>query len=182
MRTMGSPNSGELPTMATQVQARDAGRGQAATPMTRSRPIRTICTRKNRPKMLVPAPVEHDDLAGGRQVRHVALEVPLGALPLRGGAQGDDAGAAGVEALGDALDGAPLAGGVTPLEDDDHALSARPDPVLELDKLGLEALELVLVVGGGEAARLGEAGGLGGAEIAHGTAWKRGMSMLRVSY
>jgi hypothetical protein len=87
---------------------------------------------------VVPGPVEHDDLTGRGQVRDVALEVPLGALPLAGLLQRDDAGAAGVEVLGEPLDGAALAGGVPALEQEHQALPAVLDPVLELEQLDLE--------------------------------------------
>ena len=47
----------------------------------------------------------------------VALEVPLGPLPLGGRRQRDDPGDPGIQVLGDPLDRAALAGGVAALED-----------------------------------------------------------------
>ena len=40
---------------------------------------------------VVVAPVEDDDLAGRREMRHVALQVHLGFLPVRGRRQGRNA-------------------------------------------------------------------------------------------
>ena len=58
---------------------------------------------------VVPGPVEQGDLAAGRQVRDVALEVPLGLLALRGLGQRDVLRDARVHVLGHALDRAALA-------------------------------------------------------------------------
>ena len=57
---------------------------------------------------VVPGAVEQHDLAAGRQVLDVALEVPLPPLALRRHREGDDAGTTGVEVLGEALDRPPL--------------------------------------------------------------------------
>jgi hypothetical protein len=61
---------------------------------------------------VVPAAVEQHDLAGRRQVLHVALEVPLRLLAVARLGQGHDAALARVERLGDGVDDATLAGGV----------------------------------------------------------------------
>ena len=66
---------------------------------------------------VVPGAIEDHDLAGGRQVRDVALEVPLRLLAVRRRGQRDDGRAARVQRLGQALDRAALAGGVAALED-----------------------------------------------------------------
>ena len=92
---------------------------------------------------VVPAPVEQDDLALGGQLRDVALEVPLAALALGRGAEGDDAADSGVEALGDSLDDAALAGGIAAFEDDADLQALDPHPFLELDQFELKAGELV---------------------------------------
>ncbi len=94
---------------------------------------------------VVPAPVEDRDLARGRQLGDVALEVPLAALALGRRGQSDDPRHARVEVLGDPLDHAALACGVAALEDDDEPLALRPHPLLQLHELRLEALELALV-------------------------------------
>ena len=96
---------------------------------------------------VVPGAVEQADLAGGGQVRDVALEVPLGALTLSGHGKGDHARDTRVEVLGDALDRPTLAGRVTALEDDDDAGSGSPDPLLHLDQLRLQPQQLGLVQG-----------------------------------
>ena len=96
---------------------------------------------------VVPAAVEQHDLAGGRQVRDVALEVPLRALALVRRGQRRDAADARVEPLGDALDHAALAGGVAALEqDDDLVASVCDDPVLQLDQLALQAEQLAEIL------------------------------------
>jgi hypothetical protein len=65
--------------------------------------------------------VRHD-LAGRRQVRDVALKVPLRALAVVRRRQRDDAADARVQPLRDALDRAALAGGVAAFEDHHHTL------------------------------------------------------------
>ena len=66
---------------------------------------------------VVPAAVEDHDLAGRREVRHVALHVHLALLAVRRRRQRHEAEDARADALGDRLDRAALAGGVAPLED-----------------------------------------------------------------
>src|SRR4029453_11986938 len=97
------------------------------------------------PGPVVPAAVEQDDLPGRREVGHVPLEVPLGALTLGRGSQGDDPGDTRVEALGDPLDRSTLAGRVAALEQDDHLEPGVLDPLLELDQLQLQLGQLLLV-------------------------------------
>ena len=94
---------------------------------------------------VVPAAIEQHDLAGRRQVRHVALEVPLRALAVVGRGQRHHAADARVEPLRDALDGATLAGRVAALEQDDHLLPGGRHPVLQLDQLALQAEQLLEV-------------------------------------
>ena len=94
---------------------------------------------------VVPAPVEQDHLARGGQVRHVALEVPLGLLALGGRGQGDDPADARAQVLGDALDHAALAGRVPSLEDDHDLEPFVLDPLQHLHKLDLEPEQLRLV-------------------------------------
>ena len=80
-------------------------------------------------------------------MRHVALEVPLGLLALRGDAEGDDARDAGVERGGDRLDRAALARGVAALEHDDVPQAVGLAPVLQLQQLDLQDVLLFLVIG-----------------------------------
>ena len=65
---------------------------------------------------------------GRRQVLDVALEVPLGLLPLGRRGQRDDPGDPRVEVLGDPLDRAALARRVAALEDHDDPGAARRAP------------------------------------------------------
>ena len=74
---------------------------------------------------VVPGAVEQHDVAAGRQVGDVALEVPLAALGLGRLGERDGAGVARVEARQEAADAAALAGGVASLEQHDEALAAR---------------------------------------------------------
>src|SRR6516164_5323246 len=92
---------------------------------------------------VVPGAVEQHDLAASRQMRDIALEVPLRALALVGCGKGGDAADPGIEALGDALDHAALAGGVAALEEDDHLELVVLDPILELDQFALQAEQLL---------------------------------------
>jgi hypothetical protein len=71
-------------------------------------------------------------------VRDVALEVPLVALALAGLLQRHDARPARVEVLHEPADGAALAGGVTPLEEDDEPVAGVLRPVLQLEQLDLQ--------------------------------------------
>src|SRR4051794_26659763 len=94
---------------------------------------------------VVPGPVEHHDLAGGRELGDVAVEVPLAALGLGGLGERDDAGGTGVEVLGEPLDGAALARGVAALEEDQVLGPGVLGPVLELQQLDLQLVLLLLV-------------------------------------
>ncbi len=91
------------------------------------------------PGTVVPAAVEQDDLATGRQVRDVALEIPLGLLAVvRRGQRGDPADPR-VEALGDALDHAALARRVASLEENHHLVPGVHHPVLQFHQFPLQA-------------------------------------------
>src|SRR5436309_10621291 len=94
---------------------------------------------------VVPASIEQDDLAGGRQRLDVALEVPLRPLAVARFRQRDNPGRPRVQVLGDPLDRAALPGGVAPLEDHDDARARRLDPLLHLHELLLESAQLLLV-------------------------------------
>ncbi len=94
---------------------------------------------------VVPGAVEQHHLAAGRQVADVALEVPLAALALVRSGEGGDAADPRVEALGDALDDAALAGGVPPLEQHYDLELVGLDPVLEPHQLVLEPQQLAEV-------------------------------------
>ena len=65
---------------------------------------------------VVPAAVHQQDFAGGRQVRHITLEIPLRAFAVAGLWQGQDMAVAWIEELGDGVDHAALAGSVAALD------------------------------------------------------------------
>ena len=95
---------------------------------------------------VVPGPVHQHDLAGRRQLRDVALEVPLAALALGRRRERDDAGNARVQILGDPLDGAALAGRVPSFEDHEDAGSVRrATHSCMLDQFGLQSREFLRV-------------------------------------
>jgi hypothetical protein len=64
--------------------------------------------------------------------------------------QRGDAADPGIEALGDALDHAALAGGITPFEDDDHFELFMLHPILQLDQFALEPKQLLEIDRTGE--------------------------------
>ena len=112
---------------------------------------------------VVPAPVEQDHLAGGRQVRDVALEVPLGLLALRRRGERDHAADPRAQARGDRLDHPALAGSVATLEHDDDFQPLMANPLLEFDELDLEPAQLrevCLVLEGFSNRMIGLDGGL----------------------
>ena len=102
---------------------------------------------------VVPAAVEQHDLAAGRQMRDVALEIPLRALALARRRQRRDAADARIEPLGDALDDAALAGGVAAFEQHDDLELLVHDPVLQLDQLALQPEQLLEIEAAVDASR-----------------------------
>ena len=95
---------------------------------------------------VVPAAVEEHDLAGRRQLGDVALEVPLRPLAVGRLGQRDHPHDARVGPVDDPLDRAALARGVPALEEHADPEALVDDPLLELDQLPLESLEVALVV------------------------------------
>src|SRR5699024_1993405 len=95
---------------------------------------------------VVPGAVEEDDLATGREVLGVALEVPAGGLAFGRLLQGDGAGTTRGGPRVEAGAGAGLAGGVAALEEDDVFLAGVRGPGLPLQQLGLEGALDVLVL------------------------------------
>ena len=110
---------------------------------------------------VVPAAVEQHDFAAGRQVRGVALEIPLAPLAFIRRRQRGNAADARVEALGDPLDHAALAGGITAFEDHDDLLLVVRDPVLQLHQLALQPEQLLEIDAPVDALGAGVVGGLG---------------------
>jgi hypothetical protein len=94
---------------------------------------------------VVPAAIEQHDLSAGRQVRHVALEVPLGAFALARSGQSSDTAYPRIEALRDSLDDPALPRRVAPLEDDHDLALIVLNPILQLHQLALQAKQLLEV-------------------------------------
>ncbi len=97
-------------------------------------------------RAVVPGAVEHHPFAAGRQVAHIALEVPFGGLAVGRLGQGDHAGVARRQVLGHPLDGAVLAGGVAALEDDQRLLALADRPDLRFDQVDLQPPQVVVVL------------------------------------
>ena len=95
---------------------------------------------------VVPAPIEDDDLASGREMLQVALQVHLGLLPVGGGRQGDDPEHARTETLGDRANRAPFSCPVTSLEHDDDAQALLLDPPLQMAQPHLQLPQFLLVL------------------------------------
>ena len=95
---------------------------------------------------VVPAAIEQRDFAGCRQVRHIALKIPLRALAFGGFGQRHHVRLARVERLGNGVDGAALAGRVAAFEYHDHALAGVLQPVRQIVQLDLQGLERGFVV------------------------------------
>ena len=78
-------------------------------------------------------------------MRHVALEIPLGAFAIvRCGQRGDPANPR-IEPLRDALDRATLAGGIASFEDHHEPVAAGDNPVLQLHEFALQAEQFAKV-------------------------------------
>src|ERR1035437_4290381 len=104
-------------------------------PITRSTPARLYQLRSNR--TISPA-------AG--QVRYIALKIPLTFLPFSRRAQRHHAADAGSQRLGDPLDGASLACGVPPFEQDHHLETLVPNQLMELHQFDLQPSQFLVVV------------------------------------
>src|SRR5262249_19740167 len=94
---------------------------------------------------VVPASIKENDFTARRQMRDVALEVPLGAFAFVRRRECGDPAYSRVETLRDPLDDAALAGGIAAFEDDDYLHLVMEHPVLQLDELALEAEQLLEV-------------------------------------
>ncbi len=97
-------------------------------------------------RAVVPAAVEQRDLAPSGQPVDVALEIPLRGFAVGGFGQGNHGGDAGVQVLGQRLDGAALAGSVAALEQHHQTLAGGFDVGLHLDQLDLQRLHSGVVV------------------------------------
>src|SRR5574343_1078922 len=95
---------------------------------------------------VVPGTIKQHDLAIGRQMLYVTLEIPLAALEIGRLLQRDDARTAWIQVFHETLDGAPLARRIAALEEDHHLLSGVLDPGLQFQQLDLQAVFLPLVI------------------------------------
>ena len=91
---------------------------------------------------VVPAAVKQDDLAGARQMRHIALEIPLGLLARVRRGQGGDPADARVEALRDAFDDATFAGGIASFKQNNHFVPGLDHPILQFHEFCLHPEQL----------------------------------------
>ncbi|MNV79176.1 hypothetical protein D3C71_1727160 [compost metagenome] len=95
---------------------------------------------------VVPAAVHQHDFTAGRQVRNVALEVPLGTLAVGGLGQRYHVALARVEVFGDGLDGAALAGGIAAFQQHQHALPGVLYPARHRGEFQLHRFQQGLVL------------------------------------
>ena len=84
------------------------------------------------PGPVVPTSVEQHEFTGRRQVGDVTLEVPLRALAVGRGGEGNDADLPRVQAFGDGIHGAALARRVSPFEQHHHAPPGVAQPVSQI--------------------------------------------------
>ncbi len=94
---------------------------------------------------VVPGTIEHHDLAGGREVADVALEVPLSSFDIAWLFESHDTGTARVEVFHEAFDGPSFAGCVPSFEENDDLLPGGLDPGLEFEEFDLELVFLIFV-------------------------------------
>src|SRR6516225_9534708 len=85
------------------------------------------------------------DLACGRQMRDVALQIQLPLLSIRRRRQRHRPKDAGTDPLGDGFDRPALAGSIAAFEDHDHPQTLMLDPILQRAKLHLELAQRFLV-------------------------------------
>ena len=79
---------------------------------------------------VVPAAVEQHNFTSGRQMRHITLEIPLGAFAIVRRGQGGDAANTRVQALRDAFDDATFAGCIPAFKQNHHPVPGGNHPIL----------------------------------------------------
>src|SRR5690606_31966273 len=84
---------------------------------------------------------EQHDLAGGRQVRHIALEVPLPGLALGRLAERDHTALARIDMLADSVDRPALARAVAAFAQHGHARAGLRYPARQEHQFALHRLE-----------------------------------------
>ncbi|MNZ97473.1 hypothetical protein D3C78_1167110 [compost metagenome] len=77
---------------------------------------------------------------------NVALGIHLAFFPLGWCRQGDNPEHPRADSLGNGLDGATLAGAITALEDHADFQTLGYNPLLQLDQLDVQVLELLIVI------------------------------------
>src|SRR5450830_562084 len=88
---------------------------------------------------VVPAAVEQHDLACGRQMRNIALKIPLRTFAVVRRRQSGNTADAWIEALSNAFDDATLACRIAAFKQDHDLVAGGDHPILQLDQLGLQA-------------------------------------------
>jgi hypothetical protein len=96
-------------------------------------------------RAIVPAPVEEHHLSRLREMRRVALEIPLRLLPFRGNTQRNHAADARIHRFRDALNHSALARRVASLKKDHHLQLLGLHPCLQLYQLELQPPQLFIV-------------------------------------
>ena len=97
-------------------------------------------------RAVVPTAVKQHHFTCCRQVRNVALEIPLCAFTVVGRWQCCHACHTGVKALGNALDHATLARSVAAFKQNHHLVALAHHPVLQFNQLPLQAEKLLKVL------------------------------------
>ena len=82
---------------------------------------------------VIPTAVKQNEFLGHRQIWNITLEVPSRSVPIRGFAEGDNAGFAWAQMLDNALDRAIFAGRIPALQDDQNLVIAFDEVALQLD-------------------------------------------------
>ena len=94
---------------------------------------------------VIPRPVKQDDFTGRRQMRHIALEVPLGLFAVGGFGQSDDPPDARVHPPHDGLDEPALAGRVATFKNDRDLQAFALRRFLQLGEFKLEISQFFCV-------------------------------------
>src|SRR5204863_9250732 len=95
---------------------------------------------------VIPTAVEDHDFAGGGKMLNVTLHVHLRFFALTGRGPRRNAKHAGANALSNGFDGAALARAVATFEYDADFEPLVLDPLLQLDKLDVQAVKLALIL------------------------------------
>ena len=97
---------------------------------------------------IVPASIKENQFLRGGQMRHIALKVPGGVVPVSRSAKSDNAGFPRAEVFDDPLDRSVFSGRITSFEDDQHFVAMLYNVFLNFDELDLEVAQRLLVASG----------------------------------